>query len=73
MAKLTGKAKAKFLARMAKGRKSSKKKGGGKKKNSSRATLEKRIEELEKRISANPIEVTRLTAMQDDNKNAGDW
>ena len=31
MAKLTGKAKAKFLARMAKGRKAAKKSGGGKK------------------------------------------
>ena len=47
MAKLTGKAKAKFLARMKKGRKAAKKSGGGKKKNSSRKKLEQRIEDLE--------------------------
>jgi len=50
MAKLTGKAKAKFLARMAKGRKASKKKGGGKKKNSSVAKLEQRIADLEEKF-----------------------
>jgi len=71
---MTPKEKKAFVARMKKARKAAKgKKKSGKKKNSSRAKLEKRIEELEKRISANPIEVTRLTAMQDDNKNAGDW
>ena len=55
MAKLTGKAKAKFLARMKKGRKAAKKKGGGKKsaavaqahKALSRVALEKRLKVLE--------------------------
>jgi len=53
MAKLTGKAKAKFLARMAKGRKSAKKNGGGKKNNSGRKKLEQRIAHLEKIIESN--------------------
>ena len=52
MAKLTGKAKAKFLARMKKGRKAAKKKGGGaKRKTSSVKRLESRIEDLERQLS----------------------
>ena len=50
MAKLTGKAKAKFLARMKKGRKAAKK-SGGKKKKSNKKSLEKRIAELERIIT----------------------
>jgi len=52
MVKLTGKAKAKFLARMKKGRKAAKK-NGGKKNNSKRKTLERRIAHLEKIIESN--------------------
>ena len=59
MAKLTGKAKAKFLARMKKGRKAAKKKGGGKKKNSSRKKLEQRIADLEEKFEE------KLTHYQD--------
>ena len=50
MAKLTGKAKAKFLARMKKGRKAAMKKGGGKKTSSKRKTLEKRLVILETQL-----------------------
>ena len=56
MVKLTGKAKAKFLARMKKGRKAAKgkkKSGGAKKNNSKRKTLERRIAHLEKLIESN--------------------
>jgi len=52
MAKLTGKAKAKFLARMKKGRKAAKKSGGAKKNNSKRTKLEKRIEDLENKLNS---------------------
>jgi len=54
MAKLTGKAKAKFLARMKKGRKAAKgkkKSGGAKRKTSSVKRLEARIEDLERQLS----------------------
>ena len=52
MAKLTGKKKAAFLAKMKKGRAAAKKKGGGKKKNSKRAKLEQRIEDLENKLNS---------------------
>ena len=54
MVKLTGKAKAKFLARMKKGRKAAKgkkKSGGAKRKTSSVKRLEARIEDLERQLS----------------------
>ena len=53
MAKLTGKAKAKFLARMKKGRKAAKKSGGKKKKSKSTNVkrLEDRISELERQLT----------------------
>ena len=52
MAKLTGKAKAKFLARMKKGRKAAKKSGGKKKKSKSTNVkrLEQRIADLEEKF-----------------------
>jgi hypothetical protein len=55
MVKLTGKAKAKFLARMKKGRAAAKKRGGGNKKNSSRKKLlrydlKQRLKQLEQEV-----------------------
>ena len=52
MAKLTGKKRTAFLAKMKKGRAAAKKKGGGKKKNSKRAKLEQRIEDLENKLNS---------------------
>ena len=86
MAKLTGKAKAKFLARMKKGRKAAKKSGGGKKKKASAGRTGSRVN-LRKRLEAIELELSNLRERHGTDKslkgdllraekselNAGDW